>query len=363
MLSPLARAACLLAFVGLSLPSCSTQSLGQKLVTLMPGVVNDPKNRTLRRELLRYGSTEFCKELTRRGAPLKLRDEEPAVGRFFVDQCSYQELDNDDAFVQFSGAGYAWTQPTGRVGFRAGAAIVYNPDFLLDSGTMYAYFRPRTVQSTKFEPVMVERRGAADLAGALLGEKMETLAARLGAQIVAQELSRGFTVLRDEDGSTDFGLGIIDKGKRPFHPYQVKGSDKLLLASDTSEVHVEQREFLGPFVIEDDKRALYFMGQLDGAQALDLFVMRKEDGEAWARDFIFKPGLTPLPGKPLVADVLPGGREYRKVVPLSKGAYYIVLDHSGSAGTVNPPPAGTGLFGATDLAGVVRYVAQVGDAP
>lgn len=363
MLSRFARAAISLAFVVLSGASCSSQSIGQKLVTLMPGVVNDPKNRTLRRELLKYGSTEFCKELTRRGAPLKLRDTEPSVGRFFVDQCNYQEMDNDDAFVQFAGAGYAWTQPTGRVGFRAGAAIVYNPDFLLDGGTMYAYFRPRTVQSSKFDAVMIEQQGAANLAGAVLGQNVSELASRLGSQIIAQELQRGFTVIRDEDGSTDFGLGIIEKGKRPFHPYQVKGSDKLLLASDTSEIHVNQREFLGPFVIEDDKRALYFMGQLDGAQAVDLFLMRKEDGETWARDFVFKAGLTPLTGQPLVADVMPGGREYRRAVPLSKGAYYLVIDHSSAAGTVNPPAAGTGLFGATDLAAVVRYVAQVGDAP
>lgn len=357
----LARALSLAVVLSSAASACA--SAGTKLVTLMPGVVNDPKNRTLRREILQFGSGQFCKEMKKRGAPLKTRDDAPAVGRFFIDQCDYRELDNDDAFVQFSGAGYVYTQPTGRVGFRAAAAITYNPDMLIDGGTMYAYFRPRNVQSSKFEAVMIERQTGSGVAGMLLGQTSPELVSRIGSQIVSQELSKGFTVLREPSGEADFALGILEKGQRPFHPYNVRGSDKLLLASDWSEVHSEQREFVGPFSVEQDGRALFLTMNVDGAPNIDLFLMRRETSDPWLRDHVFRAGVGPLPGQPLAAEVVPQGKEHKRTIPLQKGVYYLVLDHSSTAGSVAPPGGGAGLLGSTDLAAVVRYVAQLGDAP
>lgn len=353
----------LLLAIALGSVGSACQSTGQRLVTLMPGVVNDPKNRTLRRELMQFGSKQFCAEMTKRGAPLKLRDDAPTIGRFFIDQCDYKELDNDDAFVQFAGAGYAWSQPTGRIGFRASAAITYNPDFLLDGSTMYAYFRPRSVQSSRFDAQMIERQQVTGVVGAVLGQTGQDLASRVGSQILAQELSHGFTVLRDADGNTDFGLGIVEKGQKPFHPYEIKGSDKVLLASDWAEVHEQQREFLGPLEVADDKRALYLTMNLDGVPATDVFVMRKDVGETWARDYIFRAGLTPLPGQTLMADILPTKGDWKRTIPVPKGMYYVVIDHSSAAGQVNPASGPPGLLGPSDFAAVVRYVAQVGDAP
>jgi len=347
----------------LSCAASACTSTGTKLVTLMPGVVNDPKNRTLRRELLQFGSGQFCKEMRQRGAPLKVRDDAPAVGRFFIDQCDYRELENDDAFVQFSGAGYAWTQPTGRIGFRAAAAITYNPDLLIDDGTMYAYFRPRNVQSSKFEAVMIEHQTASGVAGMLLGQTSPELVSRIGSQIVAQELQKGFTVLREPNGEADFALGILEKGQRPFHPYNVRGSSKALLASDWSEIHSEQREFVGPFTVDSDGRALFLTMNVDGAPNLDMFLMRRETADPWLRDHVFRPGAGPLPGQPLAAEVVPQGKEVKRTIPLKKGVYYVVLDHTSTAGSVAPPGTSPGLLGATDLAAVARYVVQLGDAP
>ena len=351
----------LLAALGATASSCA--SGGQRLITLMPGVVNDPKNRTLRREILKFGSEEFCKELVRRGAPLKLRDDAPAMGRFFAEQCTYQELDGDDAFVQFGGHGYGWTQPSGRLGFYAAASIRYNPDLLVDDGTLYAYYRARSVQSTKFDAIMVERTQAAGVVGALLNTSAQDLANKVGAQILGEELGRGFTVLRSSKGDVDFGLGVIEKGKKPFHPFEVHGTDKLTLASDWSEIHAEQREFLGPFLVDDDKRALFMTMTLDGAPAIDVFVMRKDAADPWLRDYVLKPGATPLPAQPLMSDVLPGKTEWRRSVPLAKGTYFVVLDHTSSAGQVAPQTGPAGVLGPADLAAVARYVIQLGDAP
>ncbi|MCU0658857.1 MAG: hypothetical protein MUF64_27440 [Polyangiaceae bacterium] len=340
----------------------SCQKVGFTLVKLMPGVTNDPRNRTMRREIMGFGSKEFCKELMRRGTPLKLRDDAPAIGRFFATQCFHQELENDDVFVQFSGHGYTWTQPSGRIGFKLQGAIQYNPDFLLEGKTMYAYFRPRTVQSSKFETVMLERVATNPLGGLFAGSAQET-ANRMGNQIIAQEFQRGFTVLRDDDGSVDYGNGIIERGQRPFHPYQVRGSDKALLASDWVEIHEQQREFLGPFEIEGDDRALFLTANLDGTPAVDVMLFQRTPGDTWLQAYINQASTTPPPMPPMLSDVLAQGREWKRTVPLKPGQYYLVIDHSSTAGPVSPPPTQPGVLGTSDVAAVVRYVAQVGDAP
>lgn len=354
--------AALLALAALAPGALSCQKAGLALVKLMPGVTNDPRNRTMRREIMSFGSKEFCKELMKRGAPLKLRDDAPAMGRFFADRCFHQEMDNDDVFVQFSGYGYTWTQPSGRVGFKVQGSILYNPDFILEGKTMYAYFRPRTVQSSKFETVMIERVNNNPLGGLFAGNAQET-ANRLGNQIIAKELQRGFTVLRDDDGSVDFGAGIIERGQRPFHPYNVHGSDKALLASDWAEIHEQQREFLGPFEIEGEDRALFLTMNLDGTPAVDVMLFHKTPGDGWLQTYINQAQVGPPPAMPLLSDVLPQGKEWRRTVPLKPGLYYLVIDHTSAAGPVSPPPTQPGLLGTSDVAAVVRYVAQVGDAP
>ena len=140
------------------------QQGGQASFGIMPGVVNDPGNRSLRRAIMRFGLEEFCRELTHRGAPLRMRDDDPVIGRFYARTCNHQELNSGDVFVQISGIGYAWTNVTFRVAFTASGAIQYNQDFLMDGSTMYAYFRTRTIASQEFNTTMVERAGSAGAA-------------------------------------------------------------------------------------------------------------------------------------------------------------------------------------------------------
>ncbi|HEU4537684.1 MAG TPA: hypothetical protein VFS00_26370 [Polyangiaceae bacterium] len=334
----------------------------QRLVALMPGVINDPRNRTLRRELMSFASGEFCKEVTQRGAPLRMSPEEPVVGRFFARECTYRELDNGDAFVQVRGEGYGWAQPSGRVGFKAGAAIQYNQDFLLDGSTMYVYFRPRAVQASEFESLMVERVQQSPLGG-LLGGTAQDIANRVGQQLVSRELARGFTVIRDDNGQTDFGLGVIEKGRHPPRPFHVEGGERLTLANERAEVQAEQVDFLGPFNVVDDGRALFLTLSVEGTEAVDVAVWRREAADPWLESYVRRAGVAQPAGAPVVADVVRARARWERAVPLPKGSYYLVVDHSSTLGAVSPPAPRPGVLGPAGVAATINYAVQVGEAP
>ncbi|MEM9694286.1 MAG: hypothetical protein AAGA56_17175, partial [Myxococcota bacterium] len=70
-------------------------SCSQSAVTLLPGVVNDPSNRSLRRSIFRFATDEICEELLQRSVPLKLRPSDPNIGRFFPLSCNITELANE----------------------------------------------------------------------------------------------------------------------------------------------------------------------------------------------------------------------------------------------------------------------------
>jgi hypothetical protein len=108
--------------LGISLVGASCASEG---LAIMPGVVNNPANLTLRRALFGFASGQICSEFLLRNIPLQLRDDDPATGRFFPTACAVRELETGHLFLQFSGRGYAWTNVTGRLGFEASAAVEY----------------------------------------------------------------------------------------------------------------------------------------------------------------------------------------------------------------------------------------------
>jgi hypothetical protein len=345
--------------LGLTQPACAgmAQGAGPGVLAIMPGVINRTDNKSLRFAMLKYGLESFCQEMLKRGAPLKLYDDQPSIGRFYPQRCETRVIDdnaNKSLLVQFFGAGYAWTNVTQRIGFDAGGVVDYDPDFLLDGETMYLYFRTKHVASTSFQPGMVEN-AAANLA---MVSAPGGFAEKFGRQVVAEELSRGFTVIRRSDGTVDFGLGIIEKGKLPFHPYQIKGSTKIVLANERIEVHTGQREFLGPFEVDSQGKALFLTVGIDGAEAVDLMVMPKDAGSEWLSLYIHQPRTTPPTYPPLMADVVASIRPYRKTLPVGKGRYYLVVDNTATAGQVAPPP---NPF--DDRAALVNYAVELGDAP
>jgi|GEM_PF-224046 len=338
--------------LALSLGGCSgCVQGGQASIGVMPGVMNDPGNRSLRRAILRFGLEEFCKELTHRGAPLRMRDEDPVIGRFYARSCNHHELESGDVFVQIEGIGYGWTNASLRVAFTASAAIQYNQDFLMDGSTMYAYFRTRMVASKETKVTMMEQGGA-------VGAVISPIANAAAPQVLESQLQRGFTVIRDSNGSVDFSVGMVEKGQRPVKPYEVRDGDHVTMMNERTEVRGNQLDFLGPFHVDDNDGALFLTMSIDGTTAVDVMVVDKGMGDQWLDLFVKAPGVPQPPMPPLMTDVVPKGTQWQKTVPVRRGHYYVVLDNSSVIGSATPPAVGT-----VPPAALVNVVVQVGEAP
>ncbi len=332
--------------------SAGCASCAQSYLGVMPGVINDPSNRTLRREILSFGIGQFCTELVKHSAPLKLADDQPAIGRFFPTACSTKTLDNGDLLVSLGGDGYAWTNLTKKVTFDMTGTLEYDQDFQMDGSTMYAYFRTKQITKSDFKSRAIEN----PIANVV--NSLTPIGDNFGKQLLAGELQKGFTVIRDKDGNADFGLGVINTGKKPLRPWDVHGADRITYENTRSEVHQNQRDFVGPIYIEDDGRAIWLTATLDGVDAADVLVLGKADGDASLKAYLDAGASGPLTGTPLYADVLQNGVQYMKPIKLPKGVYYLVWDNTPTAGRVAPPAA---LL--DDRAATLSYVVQIGDAP
>ncbi len=346
----------LLALAALMAPTLGA-SCGQTTLSLMPGVINNPENQSLRRSVIAFGTDTMCDEMRRRSVPLVLHEGDPAFGRFFVMACQTQELANKNLFVQFSGFGYAWTNLTQRVGFEASAAVELDVDFQLDNDDMYLYFRQRSTTAAQWTPLVVER----PVAGAVLGLPTaggQSLAEIIGPQLMRKELAKGFTVIRDEDGRVAFSPGLLAKGQRPREPFDAEGSSRELLANERSEVHEGQRDFLGPFEVKEKDRALYLSALVEGAPAIDVIVVPRGSGDQWLQSYVREAAPGAPPGAPVLDEPVLGGALWRRMVRVTPGQYFVVLDQTATAGRTNPPGQAF-----DDRAAHVSYAVELGEAP
>jgi hypothetical protein len=327
-------------------------SCGQSFLGVISGPINDPSNAGLRKDILRFGLKQFCPELLRHNAPLALQQGTPAIGRFYPKQCAQAELPDGNISVQLAGVGYAWTNLSKKISFTMAGSVTYNADFLMDGSTMYAYFRPVQVTHSDFQMRVIEQPVANFIA------QLTPLGNTFGQQLVQGKLAEGFTVIRENDGNADFGLGMIERGKRPQKPFDIKGGDRLTYENTRTEVHQNQRDFVGPIVVQDSGRALYVTATLDGVQAVDVLFLRQAEGEGSLDYYLQYPQTGPLAGAPFVGDVLQAGVQYQRTVPVPPGTYYLVFDNTPTAGQVAPP---VNLL--DDRAAVISYAVQVGDAP
>jgi hypothetical protein len=347
------------AFALLGVTGCpKKETLGVSAMRMLgPGIINDPKNKSLRFDILKYGMDEFCREMRERGAPLKMRDGEPVLGRFFADGCTSQIIDEEQRkslVLQYSGRGYAWTNVTGRLGFASAGLVEYAPDFQLYEGAMYVYFRPRNVASASFQTLLVE--SALARTGIALTRVNPD---QVGRDIVENQLRRGFTVIRyTSNGETEIGLGYVPTGKKPFRPFVVESEDKVTLDDDRTEVHSNQQDFVGGFIVDDDGKALYLSAQIDGAPAVDILLVSKVDGDRVIDGYVRAAGPSLLPGPPLLDETVTAGALWKRQVAVPKGNYYLLVDNSPVLGRA-APPAAVG----DDRAARVDYVVELGDRP
>ncbi len=315
--------------------------------------INEPENLSMRKSLLRKGMGDFCDQVRKRNTPLRLSADSPIIGRFYPTQCSVPE--GDDLQLSFSGFGYAYTNVTQKMTFTMSASALYRYDFLISEGDrcdIYAYFRPSRIDASNFQVHRIEGTLASTFNG------MTSMGDNFGRQLVGQKLQDGFTVIHSADtGNDEFSLGILPVGRKPFHPYQVQDDGRITYENERVEVHQNQRDFVGPISVEDEGRALFISAKVDGAQAIDVLVLRKAEADASLGYYYEYPQVGPLAGAPIAGDVLQAGTELRRTIPVTPGMYYVVFDNSASAGQVSPPANVL-----DDRAAVVNYLVQIGDA-
>ena len=352
------RRLCSLLVAALALGGCpSRESVGTTSMSILgAGIVNDPANKSLRFDILKFGLDSFCREMLKSGAPLKLADEDPVVGRFYAKSCQSQVIDEEQRksfVVQYQGQGFAWGGPFGRVGFEAAGLIEFAPDFQLHDGAMYVYFRPRLVDTSTFTLLSVEGQVAQTVVAAVGLDPQA-----LGKKIVDSQLRRGFTVVRaDSTGATEYGSGIIPPGERPFHPFQVESEDKRVVVNERTEVHSGQQDYVGAFDVEGSGQALYLTLSVDGAPSIEALIVPGAEGDTLVDGYIRSPGPKRPAGKPLLDEPVAAGKLFRRFVNVPAGRYYLLLDHSDRVSN-GPAPSLT-----ADQAAKVDYLILVGDAP
>ncbi|HSC86792.1 MAG TPA: hypothetical protein VLC09_05955 [Polyangiaceae bacterium] len=314
------------------------------------GIVNDPGNKSLRFDILRFGMAEFCRELLQNGTPLRLADDQPVIGRFFASSCETKALDEpgrSTVLVQFGGKGYAWTLGTGRMGFRASGLLELAPDFRLHDGALYVYFRPVHVDTSDFGLLMTESaltQAAMQVSGV---DEVE-----MGRAVISAQLGRGFTVIRyDADGHTDFGIGLIAPGEVPFRPFTVVSSPRRTLANGRTELFLGQQDYVGKLHLEDGE-ALTITLDVDGVDAVDLAVVRAADSPKLVDDYVTQRGAAHLEAGVVFRASVAAVAPFKTEVPLVAGDYYLVFDHSAAFGATTP--------GEKALPARVDYLLQVG---
>jgi hypothetical protein len=348
------RAAALRALAALFFVSFIGASCGQAALGLMPGVINDPHNLSLRRAILAYGTGRICGEVQKHSMPLRLRNEDPIVGRFFPASCLVRELPGGELSLQFGGRGYVWTNLSLRLGFEASGGVAYDTDFLLDGSTMYVYFRPRAATAaTTFVTRVVEQPQAAFFGNLPLGNGGQSITNSFGAQIMAGELAKGFTVIRAANGSVEFGMGVVALGQHPTAPFKNLDRGRPVLANERSEIHQNQRDFVGPLEVPSGSRLILRIG-VDGAPAVDALLVPRAVGEAWLATYATQAATTPPPAAPVLDEPIAAGALWERTVPVPAGSYYLVLDNTPTAGRTSPT-----TYARDDRAALVSYAIEL----
>lgn len=280
------------------------------------------------------------------------------MGRFFPSSCFAQTLQNGNLLVQLGGTGYLWTNVTKRLTFEASSSVEYQQDFLMDGSALYVYFRTKATNAATFNVKIVEAPISGNQLGLPLPIDSGAIVRQVGPQLLKAELARGFTVIREEDGTASFGLGVIEKGQRPPVPYQKADNGRTILANERTEVHQNQRDFVGPIEVPDDGKALTLTLNVDGAPGVDVIVVPTSIGQAWRDQYIQQIATAGPPSPGRVDEPVAQGVIWRRTVPLPKGAYYVVIDNTTTAGRTSLPANPN-----DDRAAAVSYGIELGDAP
>lgn len=269
-----------------------------------------------------FAASRVCPEMLKRGVPLKHALLGPStVGRFFPSQCAAHVDDATRTLtVDVTGQGYAVLPLAQRVGFYAGVKVEFRPDFRLEEDATYVWGRfNRVLAPPDLRLVGVENA----LVNLATRTPLGDLATVLGRGIVESELSKGFTVVRLEDGD-DFTLGILTPPARPTRAFR-GGADRAVLGSDVVALPPSVRDYLGPYEVTATNAALYMHMRVTGAP-LDFVVVDRLNGETWRQVYQSALPLGPPPGQPVTSGHVPAG-ELTQTIPLAPGSYFFVVEN------------------------------------
>jgi hypothetical protein len=283
-----------------------------------------------------FGASRICPEMQKRGVPLKLALLGPqTIGRFFPSQCGVRVNDAERTIVvDVTGSGYAVLPFTRRVGFYCGVSVEYKPDFRLEEDATYVWGRfSRVMSAPDLRLLGVENQVVSLATQTPLGN----LATVLGQGVVESELSKGFTVVRLDDGD-DFTLGILTPPQRPKRLFK-SASDRVVLAQDVTEIRSASRDYLGPFEVAQSGAALYARLQVSGA-TVDYVLVDRRTGDAWRQPYEAAQPIGPPPATPISFGQAPAGIETSRTFPLEAGSYYLVVENRAPH---TPGPLGIGM--------------------
>jgi len=303
-----------------------------------------------------FGASHICPEMLKVGVSLKLDQASPAIGRFFPMTCNYVVDDARQVVaVSFTGTGYGYMLPAKRVGFSTSVTVELRPDFQISGDDIYVWGRfNRILQGPDFRIGYIENP-AFNVASNI--PPFGTLANFFGNQVLNGQLTRGFTVVANEDRGNEFTLGILMPPNKPIKPFKVQDDERYTFANETIDVHANQRDYLGPFEVSSGQ-ALYLTMSLQG-QAADVMIVSKQVGDMWREGYQTGQPLGPAPGPVLGGAPLNPGLASTTRYNLAPGLYYVVVDNTQYAGLINP--AIMPLNPLSDPIARVSYVAQVGE--
>ena len=351
ILAPLALL-CVVPLGGAGCASC--EKAGFSGLSVMGGTINDPSNKSLRRGLLQFGLDQACTEMLKRPTALREGGEtagsatNPTNGRFFPKSCSQAQADNGDLVISFSGSGYTYASGVHKVTFEAAATVRYDQDFLMNGDELYGYFRTKEVSKPDIKLKVIESTLPA------IANQLTGFGENYAKQLLNERLRDGFTVRRKSSSETDFRSGIVQLGTWPKLGYAIDGG--LTVANDRTEVHEQQRDFVGPFELDDGGQAIFVNGKIDGAAAINVLVVDGATGDAWIDKYLTIGDATPPPAAAQQMLVAKQGDEFKLKIA-GKGRYWLVFDNTSTIkGGVSPP----GNF-LDDRAAVVSFAAALGD--
>ncbi|MEO7097043.1 MAG: hypothetical protein ABI175_27535 [Polyangiales bacterium] len=353
-LRPTLGALALLCIIPLGGAGCaSCEKAGFSGLSVMGGTINDPSNKSLRRGLLQFGLDQACAEMLKRPTALREGGEtagsatNPTNGRFFPKSCSQAQADNGDLVISFSGSGYTYASGVHKVTFEAAATVRYDQDFLMSGDTLYGYFRTKEVSKPDIKLKVIESTLPA------IANQLTGFGENYAKQLLSERLRDGFTVKRKSNSETDFRAGIVQLGTWPKLGYAVDGG--LTLANDRTEVHEQQRDFIGPFENDDDDQVMTVTGKIDGAPGVNILVVDGATGDTWIDKYLTIGDATPPPSPPRQMIVAKQGAEFRLQIA-GKGRYWLVFDNTSTiSGGISPP----GNF-LDDRAAVVSFAVGLG---